>query len=194
TNLWNNDNYKHYDKKFQTFSNAISKNFTIALLTIAIGSALFWIINGESGKAWGAFTAVLIIACPCALALSSPFTLSAALSIFDKNKFFIKNTAAIEQLAEIDTLVFDKTGTITSPKTKHIQFSGVLTNTERTIIASVCRNSSHPLSVQLLRWLDVADYIDEITDYQEIVGEGIQAVVMGKKIKIGSADRKSTRL
>lgn len=187
TNLWNNDNYKHYDKKFQTFSNAISKNFTIALLTIAIGSALFWIINGESGKAWGAFTAVLIIACPCALALSSPFTLSAALSIFDKNKFFIKNTAAIEQLAEIDTLVFDKTGTITSPKTKHIQFSGVLTNTERTIIASVCRNSSHPLSVQLLRWLDVADYIDEITDYQEIVGEGIQAVVMGKKIKIGSA-------
>jgi len=187
TNLWNNDNYKHYDKKFQTFSNAISKHFTIALLTIAIGSALFWLISGDSGKAWGAFTAVLIIACPCALALSSPFTLSAALSIFDKNKFFIKNTAAIEQLAEVDTLVFDKTGTITSPETKHIQFSGKLTDTERKIVASVCRNSSHPLSVQLIKWLAVSDYIDEISNYQEKVGEGIQAMIMGKKVKIGSA-------
>src|SRR5690606_26583089 len=191
------------DKKFQTFSNAISKHFTIALLTIAIGSALFWLISGDSGKAWGAFTAVLIIACPCALALSSPFTLSAALSIFDKNKFFIKNTAAIEQLAEVDTLVFDKTGTITSPETKHIHFSGKLTDTERKIVASVCRNSSHPLSVQLIKWLAVSDYIDEISNYQEKVGEGIQAMIMGKKVKIGSAkftnadikqDRKSTRL
>ena len=187
TNLWNNDNYKHYDKKFQTFSNAISKNFTIALLAIAIGSALFWLIGGDSGKAWGAFTAVLIIACPCALALSSPFTLSAALSIFDKNKFFIKNTAAIEQLAKVDTLVFDKTGTITSPKTRHIQFSGKLTDIERKIGASVCRNSSHPLSIQLVKWLQISESFNEIEDYQERIGEGIQAVVMGKKIKIGSA-------
>src|SRR5690606_8751982 len=85
TNLWNNDNLKSYDRKFQTFTNSISKYFTAVLLLIATGSALFWIINNDIEKAWGAFTAVLIIACPCALALSSPFTLSAALSIFDKN-------------------------------------------------------------------------------------------------------------
>src|SRR5699024_10258420 len=62
TNLWNSDNYKHYDRKFQTFSNAISKYFTIVLLGIAISAALFWLINQDSEKAWGAFTAVLIIA------------------------------------------------------------------------------------------------------------------------------------
>src|SRR5690606_18959051 len=112
TNLWNNDNYKYYDRKFQTFSNAISKYFTVVLLTIATGATLFWLLNHDAEKAWGAFTAVLIIACPCALALSSPFTLSAALSIFDKNNFFIKNTAAIEQMAKVKSLVFDKTGTI----------------------------------------------------------------------------------
>ncbi|WP_306429492.1 hypothetical protein [Sphingobacterium sp. E70] len=79
-------------------------------------------MDGSANRAWGAFTAVLIIACPCALALSSPFTLSAALSIFDRNKFYVKNTAAIEQMATIDTLVFDKTGTISSPKATSIYF------------------------------------------------------------------------
>src|SRR5690606_20872534 len=97
TNLWNNDNFKTYDRNFKTFSNGISKYFTGVLLMIASASALYWMLGGDAEKAWGAFTAVLIIACPCALALSSPFTLSAALSIFDKNKLFIKNTAAIEQ-------------------------------------------------------------------------------------------------
>src|SRR5690606_7113028 len=91
TNLWNNENYKQYNRKFQTFSNSISKYFTIILLAIATSAAIFWLFNSNTDKAWAAFTAVLIIACPCALALSSPFTLSAALSIFDKNRFFIKN-------------------------------------------------------------------------------------------------------
>jgi len=187
TSLWNSDNYKRYDRKFQTFSNAISKYFTIVLLGIAISAALFWLINQDSEKAWGAFTAVLIIACPCALALSSPFTLSAALSIFDKNNFFIKNTAAIEQMAKVESLVFDKTGTITSPKSHHIQFSGELTHQEQRMIASLCRNSSHPLSIQIVNWLQVDSFIQEISDYQEIAGKGIHAVINNKKVKIGSA-------
>src|SRR5690606_17371750 len=52
TNLWNNDNYKHYDRKFQTFSNAISKYFTIVLITIATGATLFWLLNHDPDKAW----------------------------------------------------------------------------------------------------------------------------------------------
>src|SRR5690606_12678992 len=134
-----------------------------------------------------AFTAVLIIACPCALALSSPFTLSAALSIFDKNRFFIKNTGAIEQLAKIDSLVFDKTGTITSPISQHIQFKGDLKESELRAVASVCRNSSHPLSIQIVNWLKI-DTLESIQDYQEIAGKGIQANVNGNSIKIGSAN------
>ncbi|TCK85663.1 heavy metal translocating P-type ATPase [Albibacterium bauzanense] len=187
TNLWNNENYKQYKRKFQTFSNSISKYFTIVLLAIATSAAIFWLFNSNTDKAWAAFTAVLIIACPCALALSSPFTLSAALSIFDKNRFFIKNTGAIEQLAKIDSLVFDKTGTITSPKSQHIQFKGDLKESELQAIASICRNSSHPLSIQIVNWLKL-DTLKSIQNYQEIPGKGIQANVNGNSIKIGSAN------
>ena len=187
TNLWNNDNFKSYDRNFKTFSNGISRYFTLVLLLIASGSALYWMLGGDAEKAWGAFTAVLIIACPCALALSSPFTLSAALSIFDKNKFFIKNTAAIEQMAEIETLVFDKTGTITSPKSEHIRFSGELTSKERRMVAAVCRNSSHPLSTQIVNWLTVKQDLPNLSNFEEIAGQGMKADIDGCTIKIGSA-------
>lgn len=187
TNLWNGDNFKSYDRNFKTFSNGISRYFTLVLLLIASGSAVYWILGGDAEKAWGAFTAVLIIACPCALALSSPFTLSAALSIFDKNKFFIKNTAAIEQMAEIETLVFDKTGTITSPKSEHIHFVGELTSEEERMIAAVCRNSSHPLSIQIVNWLGIDANLPDLAHFEEIPAKGMKAVLDDCTLKIGSA-------
>lgn len=185
TKLWNNENYKDYDKHFQTFVNFISKYFTVVLLAIALLAALFWAVDGSAGRAWGAFTAVLIIACPCALALSSPFTLSAALSIFDRNKFYLKNTAAIEQMATIDTLVFDKTGTISSPKATSIYFEGKLSMVEKRLLNAVCRNSSHPLSREIVKWLDISSNMS-VRDFKEFPGKGMQATVDGKEIKIGS--------
>src|SRR5690606_24027630 len=80
TRLWNNEAFKPYERKFRTFSNVVSRYFTVALLTIAISAMGYWLFQGDTGRAWGALTAVLIIGCPCALALSGPFTLSAALS------------------------------------------------------------------------------------------------------------------
>jgi Cu+-exporting ATPase len=94
TSLWNNEAFEGKKKKIETFSDIVSKYFSVVLLLIAFGSAAFWMFE-DSSKAWQSFTAVLIIACPCALALSSPFTLSAVLSIFDKNKFYLKNTAVV---------------------------------------------------------------------------------------------------
>src|SRR5690606_40710244 len=82
TQLWNNDAFKHYERKFRTFSNVVSRYFTVALLTVAALAMGYWFFQGNAPKAWGAFTAVLIIGCPCALALSGPFTLSAASGIF----------------------------------------------------------------------------------------------------------------
>ena len=187
TNLWNTDNYKAYDHKFQTFSNSISKYFTTIVLSIAILAALFWVCHQDTTKAWAAFTAVLIITCPCALALSSPFTLSAALSLFDKNKCFIKNTAAIEQMAKIQTLVFDKTGTITSPQSQNIRFIGQLTSRDADRVASLCKNSSHPLSTKIVQYLAMETTTRPVQDYQESIGRGIQGIIDGKLIKVGSA-------
>lgn len=186
TKLWNNENAKPHDKKFRTFSNTVSRYFTVVLLAISIAAAAFWLLQGDSGRAWGAFTAALIIACPCALALSSPFTLSAALSIFDRNRMYVKNAATVEQMAAIDSLVFDKTGTISSPNAFDIQFEGKLNDEELLWVASACRNSGHPLSREVVKWADAEETVP-VTGYEEIAGEGIAATVQGRYVRVGSA-------
>ena len=187
TRLWNNDNYKVHDKKFRTFSNTVSRYFTIVLLTIALSATAFWLSNGDSGRAWGAFTAVLIIACPCALALTSPFTLSAALAVFDRNLFYVKNTASVEQMAVIDTMVFDKTGTISSPTVSQMNFYGALDDRDRQLVAAVCRNSSHPLSREIVKWLDVYE-VPALSEYSELAGKGLKARIEDSEVWVGSAE------
>lgn len=185
TSLWNNEVFDEKRKKIDTFSDTVSKYFSVVLLVIAFSSAAFWMFD-DSAKAWQAFTAVLIIACPCALALSSPFTLSAVLSIFDKNKFYLKNTAVVEQMAKINTLVFDKTGTITAPEGFKISFEGDLSYEEQCMISSLARNSGHPLSRELVKWMKINEYFT-VSEYQEILGKGIEGIVNRKMVRIGSA-------
>jgi Cu+-exporting ATPase len=186
TTLWNNENFEDTDRKFKTFANTVSKYFTIVLIGIAVFAAAFWMINQDSTKAWAAFTAVLIIACPCALALSSPFTLSAALSIFDKHQFFIKNTATIEKMAKIDKLIFDKTGTLSAPNASNITFSALLNEEEKQLVASLCRNSNHPLSIEINKYLQVKTMLP-IQDFNEQIGFGLEALINGHLVKIGNA-------
>ncbi|WP_164108568.1 MULTISPECIES: heavy metal translocating P-type ATPase [Sphingobacterium] len=186
TKLWNNESFKSYERKFETFVGVISKYFTIGLISIAMFAAAFWLVGEATDRAWAAFTAVLIIACPCALALSSPFTLSAALSIFDKNKMYIKNTSAIEQMAAIDTVVFDKTGTISSPKASTMYFEGALSKMERDLVYTLCRNSNHPLSREIIKWLGLCAVLP-INGYEEFAGKGQSAWYSDCQIMVGSA-------
>ncbi len=188
TRLWNNEAFKPYERNFRTFSNSVSRYFTVVLLGIALSVLIAWFIAGDTTRAWGAFTAVLIIACPCALALSSPFTLSAALSIFDKNRFYIKNTAAIEQLATIDCLVFDKTGTISSPSALRMRFDGNLLPDELAMVVAVCKNSNHPLSREVVKWATarVSGFLP-VSEYSEVAGQGLEALVADRRIRVGNA-------
>ena len=185
TKLWNNETFVEQKDPIKTFSDTASKYFSIVLLAIAMAAGLFW-INTDLNKAVASFTAVLIIACPCALALSSPFTLTAVLSIFDKNKFYLKNTAVIEELARMDTIVFDKTGTITNPQSEGFQFVGDLGSSERQMICDLARNSGHPLSRELVKWLDLGSCFP-VNKYREMVGRGISGEVNGHQLKMGSA-------
>jgi len=103
TQLWSNDVFsKNKEDGFTTLTNAISKRFTIAVLSIAFIATTFWLF-ADSSKALNVFTSVLIIACPCAIALAAPFTFGNLLRIFGKLKFYAKNASVIEQLAAIDT-------------------------------------------------------------------------------------------
>lgn len=185
TRLWNNEAFKHNDSKIKNFNDTIARYFSMTVLLIAVAAAAFWSYKGESHRAWDAFSAVLIVACPCVLALSTPLTLSAVLGIFDRNRFYLKNTDVAEQLARIDTLVFDKTGTITCPNVVNLTFTGRMSIAEETLVASVTRNSSHPLSREIARWLE-PDEILAVSSYHEQAGQGISAVVDGHKVLVGS--------
>ena len=186
TQLWNNETFaKNATSSIQSFQQVVSKYFTIALLIVAFGSAAFWFVVNPS-LSLNAFTAVLIIACPCALALSSPFALGTAMRVLGRNKFYIKSPAVVEQMAHMDTMVFDKTGTLTQPSASSIVFFGQpLTVNQVQIIAAVVSQSIHPLSQKIKGYLGVQN-TPLITSYTETAGNGIEAEVNGVIVLVGS--------
>ncbi|MBT8273768.1 MAG: HAD-IC family P-type ATPase, partial [Bacteroidia bacterium] len=187
TQLWSNEIFnKNKEDRFATITNRISKHFTLAVLLIAVVSTAFWLIYDPS-KALNVFTAVLIIACPCAIALSAPFTFGHLLRIFGRLKFFLKNTSSIEQMASINTIVFDKTGTMTSNTQNEATYEGETLNTsERQLLKTSLRGSNHPLSRTLYDLLEDNDIIS-LDHYEEFVGQGIAAAHDSNYMKIGSA-------
>lgn len=186
TQLWNNKVFhKEDESKIDAFVNVVSKYFTFIIISIAGLAALYW-LPVSSDLAFNALTAVLIIACPCALALSTPFTLGNSMRIFGRNKFYLKSTHIIEKLSSITSIVFDKTGTITETKNANVKFIGnELTENEIKLIKSLVRNSSHPLSKSIFNLFNSNDLFD-IIDYREIPGQGISAKINNQFIQIGS--------
>ncbi|MES2726324.1 MAG: heavy metal translocating P-type ATPase metal-binding domain-containing protein [Bacteroidota bacterium] len=187
TQLWNNDIFsKAVNSKVETFQTRVSKYFTVALLAVAVSSALFWMVF-DSHKVIHAFTSVLIIACPCALALSSPFALGNAMRNLGRQKFYLKSAGVVEHIANIDTIVFDKTGTITQSNESQIVFEGdTLSDLDKEMIAAVAQNSIHPLSKRIVSYLQVNTSMS-LNVFNEYIGKGIQADVAGNEIKLGSA-------
>ncbi len=211
TELWNNDSFNK-EKNIPTteLANAFSKYFTYITLIIASLSGIYWYFN-EPNLVWKTVTAVLMVACPCALTLSLPFTMNATMSIFGKNKFFVKNQGVIQLLTEINEVVFDKTGTLTENKNGKIHFEdGVLCEEEKSWIAQLTAQSVHPMSriivenltptlstgkgvLNPLLWRGQGDrrfgeVTKEITYFSETKGSGIEGIIDGNFIRIGSKD------
>ena len=188
TKLWSNDVFQvKKEDSFTSFINTISKYFTIVLLLIAFSATTFWLFL-DVATAINVFTAVLIIACPCALAMSTPFTLGNLLRIFGNKKFYLKNAGVIEQLAKADTVIFDKTGTITSNKKSSILYEGIhLTAEEESLLKNTLRASNHPLSRTLYDMLAEYD-ITPPEEFREVTGKGIEAVHRKQAMKVGTAE------
>lgn len=187
TQLWSNDVFKtNKEDAFTNLTNKISKRFTITILAISFIATTYWLF-ADSSKALNVFTAVLIIACPCALALSAPFTFGNMLRIFGKRKFYLKNASALEQLSHINTIIFDKTGTITSSKSNTITYEGIeLTEEEEELLKSTLRGSNHPLSRALYNVLKENDILT-LDTFEEHLGKGIEGSHNQKQMKVGSA-------
>lgn len=187
TQLWSNEVFqKKVDRKHKTITDTISHYFTPILLIIALAGFTFWIFRDVT-TAFNVFTAVLIVACPCALALTAPFTLGNVLRIMGKKKLYLKNAVVIEQLAQVDTIVFDKTGTITSGQAAAIRFEGGLISAEHAVfIKNILQGSNHPLSRKLYDFLPATAH-KKVTGFEELPGKGISGYIEGHNIRIGSA-------
>jgi Cu+-exporting ATPase len=187
TQLWSNDVFqKNVEQKHKTITDRISRYFTPILLLIAFAGFGYWIFF-DANTAFNVFTAVLIVACPCALALTAPFTMGNMLRILGNKHFYLKNALVIEQLAKVDTIVFDKTGTITTNTKSNISYEGeVLTESNLVLIKNVLRASNHPLSRMLYDFLPEGQRV-KLDSFEEITGKGIQATIDGVRVQMGSA-------
>ncbi len=188
TQLWNNsifDKKNANEKQFSSITDKASKRFTIGIIAIAFFSLFYWMYVNPA-NAVNAFTSVLIIACPCALAISAPFALGNAIKILAQHGLYVKNTSVLEKLSQIDTIVFDKTGTITKSNESNIQYVGnVLLDDEINALKSLFKQSSHPLSIQLYNFIN-GNGNAKLKSYSELIGSGISACINNKNIKAGS--------
>ena len=185
TSLWNSDAFSKEETQFDTLVNQVSRYFVWVILGIAIVSGVYWYFEDIS-KMFQVVTAILIIACPCALAISAPFTLGNVMRILGRKKFYVKDAHTIENLAKIDSIVFDKTGTITESQNTSVDYIGTdLTEQEKAAVYSVVHQSNHPLSRVLQMELSDQKAV-EINEYQQLKGKGQQAIVAGQLVQVGS--------
>ena len=120
--LWDNEAFrKNRDSDLHSLTNRYSRRFTKLVVGIALAAAVFWIFK-DATKALKAFKSVLIVVCPCALALAAPLTHGTAQRILARLKIFLKNALVIERMAGVDTIVLDKTGTLTCADARGVQF------------------------------------------------------------------------
>lgn len=188
TQLWSSEIFqKTTHKSIKTHIDRVSKYFTIVVLTIAFTSGIYWAFI-DLHKAVEVFTAVLIITCPCALAISSPFAFGNILRIFGKNRFYLKNALVIEQMTKINTIIFDKTGTITTNHQKEISDENIQLNIdEKRWVKTLMRNSNHPLSRIIYESIKEPIEIEKVTNYNEIIGLGIEGTINEVNLKVGSS-------
>lgn len=187
TQLWNKEAFKKHETGLDTLTNKVSKYFTFIILGIALISGIYWYFI-DLNKMFQVISAILIIACPCALALSAPFTFGHIMRILGRNKFYVKDTITIEKIAKLDTIVFDKTGTITHRKKSNITYEGAeIQEFDLLNIKTLLKNSNHPLSKSLYDFIEVNDDYYQVEHFREISGKGYEAMVRGNLYKIGSA-------
>jgi P-type Cu+ transporter len=188
TDLWNNEAFeKEKGNSLESLSTLISGKFTFIVLMIAFTALGYWILEGESALAIKSFTAVLIITCPCALAMSTPFTLGNTLRVFGEGHFYLKNSHVIEKLAKINTVVFDKTGTLTEPAQASVAFVGEpLSDETKALLKAMVSQSTHALSNRINSWLEGVKAI-ALAEVIEYSGKGLKAIYKDQEVLLGSA-------
>jgi Cu2+-exporting ATPase len=141
----------------------------------------WWAASGDFRHSLNIAIAVLIITCPCALGLAVPAVSTAAISRLFNAGYLVKHATALERLAEVDHIVFDKTGTLSTPT---VTIPAHLTEADQRIALALAQQSNHPLSRALVTALkDVTPAA--LTDVRETPGQGLEAFVDGIPVVLG---------
>jgi len=178
----------------QNLADKISAWFVPAVVLIAIITYGVWALFGpEPAHVYALINAiaVLIIACPCALGLATPMSVMVGVGKGAQNGVLIKNAEALERMNEVDTLIVDKTGTITEGKPSVETMTSVNSDfSEQQIIqyiTSLNNESEHPLAEATVKYgkSKEAEFLD-VSDFESVTGKGVQGVIDGKSIKLGN--------
>ena len=168
--------------------------FVPIVLICSVITFIVWAIFGPTPAMAFAIVnaiAVLIIACPCALGLATPMSIMVGTGKGAQNGVLIKNAEALESMEKVDTIVVDKTGTLTTGKPELTAIDALAGQNEDeflALVAAVESASEHPLAEAIVRAAeDKALTIPKATDFNSTTGEGVQAVVNGKQVAIGNS-------
>jgi Cu+-exporting ATPase len=185
TSLWNQADFDSNKKSFSSIIDEVSRYFSVGILSIAFLTLGFWLWV-DPNEAINTFTAVLIIACPCALALSMPFTAGNVSRILGKMGLFVKNAYVLETIAKTNKIIFDKTGTLTKGSQFHVKYEGrVLDDETLSLIKATVSQSTHPLSQAIKRHLKVTP--TPVDSFLSFEGQGVEAKAGTRTIRVGSA-------
>jgi Cu+-exporting ATPase len=178
----------------QRLADQVSGWFVPAVIGVAVLAFLAWAIWGPEPRfSYGlvAAVSVLIIACPCALGLATPMSIMVGVGRGAQAGVLIKNAEALERMEKVDTLVIDKTGTLTEGKpavTRIVPASGFEEAEILRLAASVERASEHPLAVAIVASAEARGItMVPVTDFDSPIGRGVLGTVEGKRIAIGNA-------
>ena len=187
TSMWEDAAFhKEGGPRLKNVTDRISQYFTFAVVLLAAGTWLGWAFV-DLGTAVRAFSAVLIVACPCALALSAPFALGTAWRALGERRVFLRGSDIVEAMARINHIVFDKTGTLTRAQAHQVEFRGTpLSAEEAGWVASLARHSTHPHCLSLQKTLAADRWPEEVSAFYETAGSGIEGTVNGHALLLGA--------
>jgi Cu+-exporting ATPase len=176
----------------QHFADVIAAYFVQIVIAIAVVTALAWWFLGPEPKFAYAFlnaVAVLIIACPCALGLATPISMTVAMGQGAKSGILFRNAEAIERMRDIDTVVVDKTGTLTlgHPALTDFIAEGIAQDEALALVAGVEQLSEHPIGLAIVEGAKARGLAPRPAEaFDAINGLGVQADIDGKRVLVGS--------
>ncbi|MGK7724858.1 MULTISPECIES: copper-transporting P-type ATPase [unclassified Marinovum] len=177
----------------QKYADRVAGYFVPAVIAIAVLSFIAWAVLGPApalSYALISAVAVLIIACPCALGLATPMSIMTATGRGAQAGVLIKNAEALERFEKVDTLIVDKTGTLTEGKPRLVAVLPERGHDEAEVLrlaASLERGSEHPLAEAIVRGAEERDVkMADAADFEAITGKGVRGVVDGKAVALGN--------